>query len=51
MPRPGSWWRITPCGLPIARGEALMDMFDALVGPDLRSLDPSGGVVVITTYW
>ena len=28
-----------------------MDMFDALAGPDLRSLDPSGGVVVVTTYW
>ena len=28
-----------------------MDMFDALAGPDPRSLDPSGGVLVITTYW
>lgn len=28
-----------------------MDMFDALAGSDLRSLDPSGGVLVITTYW
>src|SRR5436309_10592109 len=39
------------CGLPIARGEALMDAFDALAGPDLHSLDPSGGVLVVTTYW
>jgi len=28
-----------------------MDMFDALAGSDLHSLDPSGGVVVVTTYW
>jgi hypothetical protein len=28
-----------------------MDMFDALAGSDLRSLDPSGGVLAITTYW
>lgn len=28
-----------------------MDMFDALAGSDLRTLDPSGGVLVITTYW
>jgi hypothetical protein len=28
-----------------------MDMFDALTGSDLRSLDPSAGVLVITTYW
>jgi len=28
-----------------------MDMFDALAGSDLRVLDPSEGVVVITTYW
>jgi hypothetical protein len=28
-----------------------VDMFDALAGPDLRSLDPSEGVLVITTYW
>ena len=28
-----------------------MDLFDALAGPDLRSLDPSGGVLVVTTYW
>ena len=28
-----------------------MDMLDALPGSDLRSLDPSGGVLVITTYW
>src|SRR5947209_10724816 len=39
------------CCLPIARGEALMDAFDALAGPDLHSLDPSGGVLVVTTYW
>src|SRR5215469_14842031 len=51
MPEPGNWWRIMLCGLPIARGEALMDMFDALAGSDLRSLDPSEGVLVITTYW
>ena len=23
MPRPGSWWRITPCGLPIANARLL----------------------------
>ena len=23
MPRPGSWWRITPCGLPIANTHLL----------------------------
>jgi len=28
-----------------------MDAFDALAGPDLHSLDPSGGVLVVTTYW
>jgi hypothetical protein len=28
-----------------------MNMFDALAGAGLRSLDPSGGVVVFTTYW
>lgn len=28
-----------------------MNIFDALAGPDLSSLDPSGGVLVITTYW
>ncbi len=28
-----------------------MDIFDTLAGPDLRSLDPSGGVLVVTTYW
>jgi hypothetical protein len=28
-----------------------MDMFDVLADSDLRSLDPSGGVLVITTYW
>jgi SEC-C motif len=28
-----------------------MDAFDALAGPDLYSLDPSGGVLVVTTYW
>ncbi len=28
-----------------------MGIFDALAGPDLRSLDPSGGVLVVTTYW
>jgi hypothetical protein len=28
-----------------------MDIFDVLADPDLRSLDPGGGVLVITTYW
>jgi hypothetical protein len=28
-----------------------MDAFDALASPDLRSLDPRGGVLVVTTYW
>lgn len=28
-----------------------MDAFDTLAGPDLRSLDPGGGVLVVTTYW
>jgi SEC-C motif len=28
-----------------------MDMFDVLADSDLRSLDPSGGVLFITTYW
>jgi hypothetical protein len=28
-----------------------MDLFDALAGPDLHSLDPSEGVLVVTTYW
>lgn len=28
-----------------------MDVFDALAGPDLSSLDPRGGVLVVTTYW
>jgi SEC-C motif len=28
-----------------------MDMFDARACSDLRSLDQSGGVLVITTYW
>ncbi len=27
-----------------------MDMFDALAGSDLHSLDPSGGVIVVTAY-
>jgi SEC-C motif len=40
-----------PYGLPIARGEVLMDAFDALAGPDLSSLDPRGGVLVVTAYW
>jgi hypothetical protein len=28
-----------------------MDIFDVLADPDLRSLDPGGGVLVSTTYW
>jgi hypothetical protein len=28
-----------------------MDIFDTLAKLDLRSLDPNGGVLVITTYW
>lgn len=28
-----------------------MDAFDALAGPDLSSLNPRGGVLVVTTYW
>ncbi|GCE27530.1 hypothetical protein KDA_30140 [Dictyobacter alpinus] len=28
-----------------------MDAFDELAGPDLYSLDPNGGVLVVTVYW
>ena len=28
-----------------------MDVFDTLAGPDLNSLDPRGGVLVVTAYW
>jgi SEC-C motif len=28
-----------------------MDAFDELTGPDLYSLDPNGGILVVTVYW
>ena len=28
-----------------------MDMFNAPAGPDLRHLDPSGGVLAVAIYW